>query len=87
MDPSEFTPSQVYEGDPINSRLVLIIVFCVGIPITWVISYFGLYMYFKEWTSKVQYTLISQVLYSKELMTTFLANIFCCTIILKIEFH
>ena len=76
MDPSEFTPSQVYEGDPINSRLVLIIVFCVGIPVTWTISYFGLYIYFKEWTSKMQYILINQVLHCKELRKTFLDNIF-----------
>ena len=61
MDPSQFTPSQVYEGDPINSRLVLIIVFCVGIPLTWTFSQIGLFMYFKEWTCKVQFTVINQV--------------------------
>ena len=42
------TPSTAYEGSPINNRFVLIIFSCIGIPLTWIFAYAGLYFYFAD---------------------------------------
>ena len=47
------TPSTAYEGSPMNNRLVLIIVSCIGIPCTWIGAYLGLYAYFSEMTCNI----------------------------------
>ena len=47
------TPSTAYEGSPMNNRLVLTIVSCIGIPSSWIGAYLGLYAYFSDMTCNI----------------------------------
>merc|ERR1719320_658942 len=48
IDPLKYTPSLAYKGDPVNNRMLLIILSCVGIPLCSLFSYLGLCLYYHK---------------------------------------
>ena len=61
MNPFEYTPANAYEGDPFNNRLFLIIFSCLGIPLSFVSAYLGLYFYFEDGACCVAFTTTKKV--------------------------
>ena len=57
----DYTPANAYEGVPFNNRLILIICSCLGIPLTFVSAYLGLYFYFEDGACCVAFTTTTQV--------------------------
>ena len=55
VEPDDLTPSISYIGDPVNNRLAFMIISSVAIPVTWTSAYVGLYLYFKDVPSFIQF--------------------------------
>ena len=61
IDPMDYTPSLAYRGDPLNNRLALIISSCVGIPLCFIFSYLGLFLYYEKDASCIAFQSITKV--------------------------
>ena len=61
INAAEYTPATAYDGDPINNRLFAIIFSSVAIPVTWVGSYFGLFLYFRSFETGIVFILSDKV--------------------------
>ena len=48
MNPADYTPANAYNGYPFNNRLALIIFSCIGILLSFISAYLGLYLYFED---------------------------------------
>ena len=55
VKPDDLTPSTSYLGDLVNNRMAFIIISSVAIPVTWTSAYVGLYLYFKDVPSFIQF--------------------------------